>query len=235
MIFTITIGYIIGILIGLYLSSIAHFLILIIFFILFSLYIFLKEKIKKYKILIFAFICFVLLGFFNIDLREKVKTNIKNEIYPLENINKIETLGEIISLEKESEYKKSFEISLNKIVYKEKNIERTINCKNKKIIIKVMVEKDKYKYNFFPGNYIKIEGKYSRSSSYNNFNIFNYEKYLERKDIFGTVEAEKIYLLKENVNLINNFRFKIIEYIENKVNREFEENSRHLNWNFNWR
>ncbi len=248
--FFITIGFIIGIIWGLYYKGIALFLSFFLIAIIFSIIIFnfsikIKEKIyekiqekesKKQKVFIkyiALFFLFILIGFFYVQFINNTKDNIKDKLYSFENLDSVQVYGTITSSIKEGEFKNSFEISVEKIVVKEKRQVKISSFLGKKAILKVMMKKEKV--NFFPGDYIRIYGKYDKTSSFNNFKVFNYEEYLENKDIYGVIDAKNIEVINIKKDIVNTARFKIIEYIKNKISRAFKENSRNINWYFNRR
>lgn len=132
--------------------------------------------------------------------------------------NEIELYGEMVTNFKEGEYKKSFQIKIDKIVI---NNKQEIKLDNKNIRLYIYVDKD-YITNIFPGDYIRVYGKYDEISSYNNFYIFNYKEQMKRKNIYGSVDTENINIIQKNKNKFNYIRYTIIEFVIGRIEKKIK-------------
>ena len=215
----IAIGYIIGIIWGLYFDiSIALFLLFI-----FVVYLYIKfinykknnsvnNKIKKqindnFKKYLICFTIALIFSNIQINMLEKsfqVKyKNIQEEV---------EIVGTIVSEEKNEEYKKTYIVNVEKI-------NENSSYKNTKILLNVKSSNSNIKY----GNKIKINGNLEDASIAKNEGNFNYKEYLKTKGIYKIITAKisDIKIIKEdNVNFI----FKIVNDIKNKI----KENSKKI-------
>ena len=201
-----SIGFIIGIIWGLY-FNIASFLLLVVITYLF-LYIIKFKKIKNIRIIrlfltrkvIILFTIFSLISFFYIQYLEKDYDKIYNSL------EKVKCVGTIISEKEEKDYSYQYKIKLEKINNK------TIT--NKKFYISIKKnKKNNPKYAekiYFEGEYIKPEIK-------RNYKGFDNSLYLKSKGIYGTIKIDNdIEVIKEkNLSLIsimsNKIRNKIIQ------------------------
>ncbi len=126
---------------------------------------------------------------------------------------------------------------VTKIVYKENN--QVIYLKNKENFIINFKVGNKLKFTL--GDRILVKGEFKRASKNTTEYLFNYKKYLERKNIFYIVDAEEIEIVKKNKNiyylikqaLYNNFQnnpYLLIflmgdkSLIKNNVLRSYQEN-----------
>lgn len=126
---------------------------------------------------------------------------------------------------------------VTKIVYKENN--QVIYLKNKKNFIINFNVGNKLKFTL--GDRILVKGEFKRASKNTTEYLFNYQKYLERKNIFYIVDAEEIEIVKKNKNiyylikqaLYNNFQHNpyLLTFImgdksliKNNVLRSYQEN-----------
>ena len=65
-------------------------------------------------------------------------------------------------------------------------------------------------------------GKLDTISSYNNFKIFNYEDYMKRKNIYGSIDIEKsqdIKIIEKEYNKLILYRYKIIDFVIDRVTK----------------
>ena len=171
----ITVGYITGILWGLYLEI----NIVPIIFIFFFGGIFLIKK--KYKLYLILFTIFILIS----NLQIKSSENKFNSLYS--NLEKIEVTGIIVSSSKETNYKKSYEIKV-----------LCINGDTKYKNTKLLVYIDK-SLNLEYGKKVKLTGDYKKAADSTNYKTFSYKNYLKTKNIYGTLTADKnIEVSKEN-------------------------------------
>lgn len=147
----ITLGYIIGILIGLYNEkSIALFL-----FFITIIYLILKKTNKYIKILITypSFIIFII----SIILSNITTINKENKFEKAyENTSKITVIAVIKSKPQEKEYGTQFKVE---IIQSDTNLE----IKKTRLIV---IDKQRYKFEY--GDIIKIKGEYQKNISYKN-------------------------------------------------------------------
>lgn len=131
-------------------------------------------------------------------------------IYVLININR----------EKSSLYKndeKTFKGYIEKI--KIDGNQLTINLKAKEVIIVnyyFSTKKEKASFSLKLGDYIKVEGILQEPASATIPNLFDYKKYLNNKNIFYLLQAEKIKLVKHNKNIL----LKIKQFLIDISNKE---------------
>ena len=191
-----TIAYIIGIIIGVYLSkSIPLFIALGIIF-----FIYLVIKNKKYKILFF-----VCVFAFTVSSISVNKQNLQYENKYLEFDNcKVNIIGTIISMPNEK----------NTFLIKVESINENKKYKGDSLIV-TFVGNEKITY----GNKISFLGEYKEPQRSRNYKGFNYKDYLKTKKIYGKVYTKSIKIIKKtNVNIINlyinNVREKIKENLE---------------------
>lgn len=126
---------------------------------------------------------------------------------------------------------------VTKIVYKENN--QVIYLKNKENFIINFKVGNKLKFTL--GDRILVKGEFKRASKNTTEYLFNYQKYLERKNIFYIVGAKEIEIVKKNKNiyylikqaLYNNFQNNpyLLTFImgdksliKNNVLRSYQEN-----------
>lgn len=209
-ILVIAIGYIIGIIWGIYLKiSILPF-----YFLLISIYIIinLKYKKKKFKILsIKRYFRYIKLVFkLNIIITIIISSFISNLIIKIQE-NKYENMyhdGETLSIsgivignKEEKEYYDRYEIKV--INKKYKNTKLYINVSKKKQL----------KY----GDKITIYGEFKEPAQARNYKGFNYKQYLKTLKIYGTVKIEKIEIIAEN-------QANTLMQISNKIFLKIKEN-----------
>ena len=191
----VTIAYIIGIIIGVYLKkSISLAFITIIIVGIIVIFIPLTKLIKNkciIKIILISTII-VLISY----SRVQYINNKYQEMYGL-NQKIIEVVGTICDQVKETNYKYAVTIRLDE---KHKNIKLIV-------YIDKQVDLQKLKY----GNQISIAGKYSAPVGRRNYKGYNYREYLQTKGIYGTLEADKkISVIKtKNLNIINSLINKL--------------------------
>ncbi len=195
----IAVGYITGIIWGLYLKM----SIVPIFFLITGV-IFLITKIGgidlsnffKYKFCIMCLIIFSIISNFQILRLEKKFNTLYN------NITDVKIVGTVISDEKETSYKLSYTIKVE-------SINNNTKYKGTNLIIYISKEQ-KLTY----GSKYCFSGSYSKASNATNYRAFDYKEYLKTKNVYGIFNVEDAKLLKQKdvnfVNLfINNLRTKI--------------------------
>ena len=203
-----TIGFIIGIIWGLYLNIVLFILGIIC---LFFIYTIAKNRfIKILKVFInkkvfIIFILMFLIGNIYIKYLEKDYSN----IYKLNNVN---CIGTVISQRQEKEYTNLYIVcieNINNKKVKKRNVYISINKKNK----------NELKY----GEKIIFEGEYIKPDIQRNYKGFDYSKYLKSKGIYGTVKVnEDIKVLKQNnLDFISIISYKLRNKIISNSNKLF--------------
>lgn len=208
----VVIGYIIGILWGLYLkiSIVPFYVLLIILYIIINL----KYKKKKFKIFsIKRYFRYIKIFFkLNIIITIIISSFISNSIIKIKNykyenlfneIQDIELTAIVVSNKKEKEYYDRYQIKVCDEKYK--NINLYIN-----------VKKQDLEY----GDKIQIKGKFIEPQIARNYKGFSYKNYLKTIKIYGTVKVEKIEVIeKSNINKI----FQISNSIFLKIRSNIEK------------
>lgn len=203
----ITLGVLIGIILGLYLNIAPFIFLTLIFFYLLIKVVTLKSS-KNYIRILKVFlknnmILLVLITAFLSSMYIIYCNKKFDRVYS--NFNKKEIIATVVSNVKESEYKNSYTIELK-------------NNKGIKLILRVSKSKNiELKY----ADKIKVKGEYIVPEQARNYGGFNYKEYLKTEGIYGLFKAEKIEVLKnKDLNFValfaNNLKQKIIANI-NKV------------------
>lgn len=203
----IAIGYIIGILGGLYLEKSMVLFLSYIAIIILIIKRKRKWKIERYKryiklyinnnamiILIIAAIISSLL----IYQKEKEYRNIQNELSKTETIT---IKGKIKRETKTKEYGKIYKVQIEEITQNGKEIK----AQKKNIYIQENKTKIKLQY----GDIIEVKGKYEEPESRRNYKGFDYKLYLKTKNILGTLKTTNIKKVSHKIE-------NPIEYIESK-------------------
>ena len=203
-----TIGFIIGIIWGLYFNMVSFLLILIILY--FSLYIFKFKKIIRIikiflsKKALILFSIFFLISSFYIQYLEKRYNQIYNSL------DKIQCIGTVISEKKEKDYNFQYKISLEKINNKKIN--------NKVFYLSIKKKNCNIKY----ADKISFEGEYIKPEVQRNYKGFDYSKYLKTQGIYGTIKTgSSVEIMKEN-------NLSFISIISNKIRNRIIENTNKL-------
>lgn len=201
-IFVITIGYIIGILWGLYFKISIVFLYLIFFII----YIFsrkFKHTFFRYLKLIIKlniFITIIISSFISFIVVKKMNNKFET-LY--QNMTDIKLEVQVIGNKKEKQYYNRYKVKV--LTKKYKNTYLYINTK------------EKLQY----GEILNIEGEYVKPSEARNYKGFNYKEYLKGSKIYGTIKVskiEKITIKKDIFFWLNELSLKIKENIEKTYN-----------------
>ena len=212
----VAIGYIIGILWGLYFKFSIVLLYIFLATIDFLIRLFFNQK-KKFKLLSFrrylrylkliftknvVFLIFITSIISNLIVLNK--ENSRNNIQKyLSEIDKIKLEAVIIQDKIDKEYKDTYKIKAK------------IN--NKKVYFYLDVKKSK-KQELKYGDKIYLEGKYKIPETQRNYKGFDYNKYLKQENILGTIEAEKVVLKDKNqLNKVFLLANKISIKIEEKI------------------
>lgn len=234
----IVIGYILGIIIGLYfkISIVLIFLGFYIIKILLRIYKATSEKIKrknedkkvrKLK-LISIKRCF---RYVKIIFNKKViliivvssiisntiihyQNNKYDNLYNFEDDEKILVTGKIISNKKEKEYKDIYKIKVEKVNNKD-------NFKNTNLYLYVKSNK---KIEFKYGDKIEISGTFTKGEVQRNYKGFNYREYLKTVKVYGILTLDKYKVIYVNANnFIRTFSNNIFLNIKNKVNENLSK------------
>ena len=128
--------------------------------------------------------------------------------------SEISFVGEIISL---PEKKENYNRYIIKTIYNSK----IKNSKNTNMIAYI-----KEDIILFPGDIIKINGKFNKAQSKRNYGGFNYRNYLKQKKVYGIVYVDNVSII-ENKFDIYNILGKVKKSINDKINLLYknQENS----------
>lgn len=209
----ITVSYIIGILLGLYLkinmapfiikSTIVAIVILSIIFVIIlrKNIMIITEKIKsnkcnlkKIKNIIIISIIPMVVSCIAMQYKEskyaKFQSNISQDI---------KFIGTVIEEEKESEYYNNYIVKINNINEKE-------NYKNICLLIKIKKNKNTENKKLKYGDLIFISGLFEHATTRRNYKGFDYSQYLKTKDIYGICKTDvnSLKVLKENSCFVTN-------------------------------
>ena len=209
----VIIGYVIGILWGLYLQT--SIVLLYVFLVLVYIIINLKYKKREFKILsikrhfrylklIFKIntILIVIISSFISNSIIKYQEHKYEKIYQLTEVN---LTGIIVSNKEEKEYKNRYKIRL------ENGINFYLDT-NPKIQLQY-------------GDKVHITGKYQEPQEARNYKGFDYKQYLKTLKIYGTIKTENVQVLEKNaynpiLQISNNIFLKIKENIAKTYNEE---------------
>ncbi len=211
----ITLGFLIGIILGLYLN-IAPFLFLILIFVtLIIKYIPLKSTNNYIRVLnVFVknnIILLILISSFISSIYLVYCNKKYEEVYY--NFNKTDIIATVVSNKKESQYKDSYEIKLEE-------------CEGIKFILRVSKSKNK-QINY--ADKIKVKGEYIVPEQSRNYGGFNYREYLKTEGIYGIFEADKVEVLESNnLNIIDIFTNNLKQKIITNINKILPQNTKDL-------
>lgn len=209
-IFIITLGFVFGIVGGLYLNIVSFFICLLL---LTFIFVYSKNRIinifKKnkciYMFLISVIVSGILIDFYEARY-EQIYKNLKSE----------KIIATVISDVQEKVY-------FNKYIIK---VEKSRNkiIKNKYFILQVP-KNIKLEY----GNEIKIQVEYIEPEQSRNYKGFDYKNYLKTQKIYGTFKTDNINIIKEkNINDIDNILYKIKTKIIHNMEIIFDDNTKDL-------
>lgn len=209
----ITVSYIIGILLGLYLkinmapfvikSTIVAIVILSIIFVIIlrkNIMIITKKiksnkcNLKKIKNIIIISIIPMVVSCIVMQYKEskyaKFQSNISQDI---------KFIGTVIEEEKESEYYNNYIVKINNINEKE-------NYKNICLLIKIKKNKNTENKKLKYGDLIFISGLFEHATTRRNYKGFDYSQYLKTKNIYGICKTDvnSLKVLKENSCFVTN-------------------------------
>ena len=205
----IAIGYIIGILGGLYLQiSIVLFLIFIAIIILLKINENKMMRLKRYSRYIRLYInhktililtITAVIGSGVIYFNEKEYENVQDKLLKVENVMLI---GKVEREEKSNEYGKIYKVKIQSII--QNGNEYKINKKSIYVY-----QKSSNKITMKYGDIIKVEGKFEEPAGRRNYKGFDYKLYLKTKGIIGNLKLT-------NIKMIENKIVTPIEYLECK-------------------
>lgn len=221
----IAIGYIIGILMGLYCKISIVFLYLIIF----CIYLMLKKPpIKKFKLISFrryfryVKIIFTKKVIFIIIIVSIISNTIvlyqnnqyKN-LYSSFDEKEISIVATVVSNAKEKDYKKVYKIKVE-------SVNGNTRFKNTYLYLDV---KNNLNIDLEYGGKLEITGEFCEPSTRTNYKGFDYKEYLKTLKIYGTVELKNIEKvgLPRNVSIFN-YSNSIFLKIKDLIQNNFEEN-----------
>ena len=216
-IFIIVIGYIIGILWGLYLQlSIVPF-----YFLLLAIYIIIRLSYHKKKFKIFSIkryfryiklifkvdiILTIIISSFISNIIVKFYNNKYENLYS--GIENLDITAVVVSNKKEKEYYNRYKIKIIEGKFKNTNLYVNVS-KNKEL-----------RY----GNKVEIKGRFIKPERVRNYKGFDYKQYLKTLKIYGTVEVENIKLLnKSKANILMQTSNKIFLKIKNNIESTYSD------------
>lgn len=203
----ITVGYLVGIIYGLYFKKSIVFILLFIYGICYLIYKLRTDGNNRYKLIRYLKVFFKLktVLIFSISaIISNIYILVLNYRYDefYKNVPDV-IIGEALIIREkiEDEYNYQYIIKM-----------KTGKFKNKKFILN-MKKNATNKLNY--GNLVKIEGIYIPPTTRRNYKGFDYREYLKTKTIWGTIKAKNMQLIKtEGINKVlfitNNIRNNII-------------------------
>lgn len=206
-----TLGFIIGIIWGLYFNIV---LFILIGMILYILQLFTKNKavriIKIFinrSVIILFYISFFIGNMYIIHVEKEYET-----IY--NSLEKVKAIGTVISEKEEKEYNNIYKIKVEKI--------NGNKVSNKNFLLSIKKESNKKEIIKY-GDKIYFEGEYIKPEEQRNYKGFDYSMYLRTMNIYGTLKVNnKLKVIKENnLNFILLSSNKLRNGIINNVNNMF--------------
>lgn len=231
-ILTILVGYIIGIIWGLY----NEFSIVLLYFPIIAIYFFIskfrnrKTKIQNNKLKLLSLKRYVryLKIFFNrkVIFIVLITSIISNTIVKIQNKNydnlyedeqKLILVATIVSNKEEKEFKNVYKIKVDKVI----NQNTSKDYENSQLLLNVDKNED---INLKYGDKIYIKAEYTKPSTKRNFGGFDYSSYLKSINVYGTLKAEEIRMISENnVNMISLLSNKVKLKITDNINKLMPE------------
>ncbi len=206
----VSIGSILGILMGIYIQSIFPFLIIIILILITIIFIFFY----KYKYWIILLVFCLLFGCYTLILERNYENKYNNYVN-----NKIKVIGTVISEKEEKEYRDEYKIRV-------KSINGSLKFEGDKLLLNI--NKDlQLEY----GDVIQFIADYTEPTKSRNYKGFDYKNYLKTKGIYASIKCDSkdVNIIKKNdISLIDGIIFKINKEVENKLEILFPENTRGL-------
>lgn len=217
-IFVITLGFVIGIIGGLYFNIVPFiFLLLILLFILLIFFnVNKKNKIIRisriylnnniiFLMVLSAFIGCIYLNFYN-SKYNKVYNNFKTG----------EVVCTVVSGEKESKYKNSYKIKLE-------------SFNNKKYTNMYFILQIPKKINLQYGNKIKFAGEYILPKEARNYGGFDYREYLKTQKVYGIFQTNNVTIIKgNNLSKIEISSYNIKQQILHNIKKILPTQTREL-------
>lgn len=192
----ITVGYITGIIWGLYLK-----ISIVPIFLIFWGVIFIIRK-KKVPMAIWIFIVFGIISNVQINYLEAKHESL------YQGIENAKIIGTIISDRKETEYRASYTIKVE-------NINNNTKFRGTNLLIYTKKENI---LNY--GDKVLINGSYDKAKQATNYKAFDYREYLKGKNIYGIVNVDNVRVLqKDNLNKLQ----LGINRIQNKIKSNLKE------------
>lgn len=210
-IFIITLGFVSGIVGGLYLKIVPLFICLLLFLVFIIVYtksniinIFKRNK-SIYVFLISIIISGIWINFYEFRY-EQIYKKLKSETL----------LATVISDVQEKEYFNKYIIKVGK-------------SKNKIVQNKCFILQTPKSIKLEFGNEIKIQAEYIEPEQSRNYKGFDYKEYLKTQKIYGTFKTNNIYIIKEeNINTIEKILHKIKTKIINNMEMVFNKDTKDL-------
>ena len=218
------IGYIIGILVGLYFKiSIVPLYCLIAVIYLIKQKIYIKQKKKFNFISIYRYFRYIKLIFNQkVILIIVIRSIISNSIFLIQNqkyetlynnLQEVDVVGYIISNKKESKYRNIYYIKVE-------SLNNSKKYKDTRLILRVKkTDKETFSY----GDKVVIKGEFIKPEEQRNYGGFSYKEYLKTKSIYGSVNSEKIIKITKVNNLFvwaNNIFLKLTNTIDRILEKE---------------
>ena len=204
----ITIGYIIGILMGLYCKISIVFLYVFLFFIYL---LFKKPHLKKFKLIsirrYFPYIKIIITK--NVFILILISSVISNSIV----IYRIDKYNNFVNSFSEKQIQFKARIVSNPIIKKYNKI-YTIKANNKKYFLNV---KKNVKFEY--GDTIVVNGIFNKPKERRNYKGFNYKEYLQTQGIYGTINSNNIDFVNNNKNIFNQIFLKV----KNLIQKSFKQ------------
>ena len=221
-----TIGYMIGIILGLYLKinmALLYFsiVVIVIYFLTKSrkvkkLNIYSPRRYLRYiKILItkstlFLFIIFLFISYLIIQIKEKKYA----DVYAQEGNVKVQ--GIIVGDRVEKDY-------YNRYIIKVKDLMFYLQVDGKTLQNSNYVETHEQTLQY--GDYVELDAEYIKPEAQENYKGFSYQDYLKSQDIYGTLKAKKIKMLtKQKANKIFMFANKAKNKAKENIYKIFKSN-----------
>ena len=210
----ILIGYIIGIIWGLYFKiSIVLLYVSLIF-----IYCIIKKKFKKSKFKLFSIkrylryikiwikfslILIIIISSFISNTIIKYQENKYNNLF--KGVENIQVEGIIVSNKIEKEYYNRYKLKVQN-TYLYINVDPKINLEY--------------------GDLVKVEGEFQEPTTSRNYGGFNYKEYLKTLKIYGTIKVEDIDVLnKKQANFILQFSNEIFTKIKTNIEKTYSYNN----------
>ena len=204
-IYVITLGFITGIIWGLYFNIVSYVFIAIIILLItlkiidnklnYKISRIIKIFFKKSTIITFGISVFA--AFIYLLIINRTYTNVYN------NLKNKEFVATIISDKKESEYSNTYLIKVEEL--------------KAKFLIRISKQ---YSKDIEYGDKIKFLGEYTVPEISRNYKGFNYREYLKTQGIYGILKTNKIEIIKHNnLSKINLFAYKVKHKIINNIQK----------------